>query len=235
MTRILFSACEPVKVNPLFGAGISAEHTPGFADELLAAIGHPVPTRKWATDDEWRAHYLGETLSRDEYLALKAEAEAATLDRYSRADQAEADELGISPESMEALAEDAALLDRACGLPTPAAEAEVRRVEIRGAAYVAELIAPGEDNVAAVRLTKLADGGAVYDVARTRFGTVECTCADYTFRLAGTALRCKHGAALEAAGLLDPPAPARTPRRPRPQTMRQKRRAALKAAAPQGR
>jgi hypothetical protein len=212
MTTILFHA-RTVKHSPSFGAGLSAEHRPGFADELVRAIGAPVPIRRWATDDEYEAHRLATTLSADEYAALKAEAEAAALDRYARADQAEANELGIPAEAMDRLAEEARQMDALCGHDFGPV-AEVRRVEIKGTRYTAETIPAGEDNASAVRLTK-ADG-TVYDVARTLDGRVVCDCPHYEFTMVGTADRCKHGAALDAAGLLPE---AGKPRRPRPVTM----------------
>jgi hypothetical protein len=71
-----------------FAAGLSAEHSPGFADELIAAIGSPIP-RKWASDDEYEAHWLATTLAREEYDALRAELRIAELDRYAAAPESE--------------------------------------------------------------------------------------------------------------------------------------------------
>lgn len=203
-----------------------------------ASFGRGVlPACKPATDAEWAAHRERTTFSAAEWAGLRAEAEAASLDRYARlsdADQAEAAELGISPEAMERLATESAELDRVCSIPSPAAlaaaeVAEVRTVQVRGKRYVAALIAAEDDEVlAAVRLTGPA--GQVYDVARTVHGFA-CTCPDFIWKREGTGTNCKHVVACHAAGLLDPPAPAPRPaRKPRPQTLRQRNQAARRAA-----
>ncbi len=93
-------------------------------------------------------------------------------------------------------------------LPVAAPAPRRRTITIKGIAYRVEPIDPGEDATAAFRLSKMSGDGAIYDVVRTWYGTIECDCADYTYRRKGlTATPCKHGAALVAAGLIDPPSP----------------------------
>lgn len=74
-------------------------------------------------------------------------------------------------------------------------------------AYTPTEIPAGECGTVAYRLTK--SDGSHYNVVRTRLGSVECDCPDYTYRREGTACMCKHGAALVDAGLI------RAPRKPR--------------------
>jgi hypothetical protein len=81
-----------------------------------------------------------------------------------------------------------------------------------GTAYAVEPIDPGPEGTRAYRLQKLCGGGDVYDVVRTWYGIIECTCGDYTYRRQGlTASPCKHGRALVEAGLLAPPEPCTPP------------------------
>ena len=82
---------------------------------------------------------------------------------------------------------------------------DVPTIEIKGATYTVEAIAPGECGASAVRVTKLASGES-YDVLRTRENVVECSCPDFVCRHEGRGTVCKHGAAMVARGFL-PAAP----------------------------
>jgi hypothetical protein len=90
--------------------------------------------------------------------------------------------------------------------------AKSNTVEIKGALYAVEAIAPGECGVSAVRVVKLVNGES-YDVIRTNDNVVECSCPDFVCRHEGNGTVCKHGAAMVARGFL-PAAPAPGARRP---------------------
>jgi hypothetical protein len=74
-------------------------------------------------------------------------------------------------------------------------------VEIKGALYAVEPIAPGECGTSAVRVVKLVNGES-YDVIRTHLNIVECSCPDFVCRHEGKGTVCKHGAAMVARGFL---------------------------------
>jgi hypothetical protein len=90
--------------------------------------------------------------------------------------------------------------------PMPTLSPATTEVEIKGATYAVEPIAPGEGGVSAVRVVKLKSGES-YDVIRTKLNVVECSCPDYICRHEGKGTVCKHGAAMIARGYL--PAPVR--------------------------
>jgi hypothetical protein len=78
---------------------------------------------------------------------------------------------------------------------------EAVQVEIKGAKYLVEPIAPGEFGVSAVRLVKLASGIA-YDLLRTNDNQLQCDCPDFEVRHADKGTCCKHLAYAVANGLL---------------------------------
>src|SRR3954469_9802287 len=82
-------------------------------------------------------------------------------------------------------------------------------VRINDVRYAVDPIDPGEDGTRAFRLCKASGDHEVYDVIRTHFGTVECSCPSYEATHRGTASTCKHGRALVTLGLMPGPvAPA---------------------------
>lgn len=88
-----------------------------------------------------------------------------------------------------------------------AVNGDPQTIEIKGTRYAVARIEHGPDGTAAYRLVKLGGKNEVYDVLRTHFGLIECTCPHYELRLKGnTVASCKHGDALVKAGLLEAPA-----------------------------
>ena len=86
-------------------------------------------------------------------------------------------------------------------------------VVIFGTRYAATAIDPGEFGTEAIRLRKQDGDMAVYDVIRTHDGLLECSCPSWVMQHANKPTTCKHGRALAAAKLIDPPTPIPTERR----------------------
>jgi hypothetical protein len=80
-------------------------------------------------------------------------------------------------------------------------------IEIKGAAYAAEVIDPGFAGVAAVRVTRIVNPDRAYDVVLGHDGTASCECADWVCRHQDHGTHCKHIKGVVAAGLLATPAP----------------------------
>jgi hypothetical protein len=84
-------------------------------------------------------------------------------------------------------------------------------ITIKGTDYRCRILTPdprgGVRQLIRLRKVGGTDDTAVYHVARHRNGQVSCECADYTFRHADNCTLCKHGRAVVAMRLCDPPTP----------------------------
>jgi hypothetical protein len=90
--------------------------------------------------------------------------------------------------------------------PAVKAPAPSLTLTIQGKPYDVRPIEPGGFGGRAWRLS--GPKGQIYDVVRTHLGICEFDCPSYEFRLKGNCITpCKHGAALVAVGLLEPPCP----------------------------
>lgn len=113
--KTIFHFARPVKHNRDFAAGLSAEHTPDFADDLVDAIGTPMPVRKWATDEEYARHIEATTYSLEEWVDIQEAIHDATLPPSAFFEEQECSEVGITAAMMERLAEESRQMDLVCG------------------------------------------------------------------------------------------------------------------------